>query len=358
MATRALTSATVPKTYAELKRGVEETLLAGQQRIERARLETYWLTGRLVHDHLELHADEAGYGTQTIRRLTRDLGLEESLLYRCLRFARAYPIFAGRQKLGWSHYRVLSFVKDDRTRHDLEVQALKQQWTADHLDRQIRALTAGDAEPRNLQATGLNGQAPFSGARLLVAKRGTPGLHGIIDRGADGLAVDLGFKLYRALEPEQQKRLEKGAIVRLGEERITRADGATKADLFTYDATIRRVVDADTLIIGIEVAPGIWLEEKLRLRGLDAPELSTAEGKAAKRFVDHLLPAGTAVVVSTTKPDKYDRYLADVFIGATSGGEAGATMEAVFLNNALLEHGHAVRKDAWEFRDWEKDLPG
>jgi hypothetical protein len=40
MATRALISATAPRTYAELKRGVEETLLAGQRRVELAKVLT------------------------------------------------------------------------------------------------------------------------------------------------------------------------------------------------------------------------------------------------------------------------------------------------------------------------------
>ena len=55
------------------------------------------------------------------------------------------------------------------------------------------------------------------------------------------------------------------------------------------------------------------------------------------------------MTVSTTKPDKYDRYLADGFVPVEKG-------ESVFLNSALLENGHAVRKDAWEFGDWEKRL--
>ena len=35
-------------------------------------------------------------------------------------------------------------------------------------------------------------------------------------------------------------------------------------------------------------------------------------------------------------------------------GDPGHTPgpEEIFLNNALLENGHAVRKDAWEFGDW------
>ena len=34
------------------------------------------------------------------------------------------------------------------------------------------------------------------------------------------------------------------------------------------------------------------------------------------------------------------------------------TGEELFLNNALLEAGHAVPKKSWEFGDWEKDLTG
>ena len=76
--------------------------------------------------------------------------------------------------------------------------------------------------------------------------------------------------------------------------------------------------------------------------------MSTSEGKAAKRFVDALFADAKSIVINTTKPDKYDRYLADVFL-TTSKGE-------IFLNNELLANGHAVRKEKWEFGDWEKDL--
>ncbi len=102
------------------------------------------------------------------------------------------------------------------------------------------------------------------------------------------------------------------------------------------------------------LAPGFTLELKLRLRGLDCPEISTAAGRAAKAFVDALLRPGDEVIVSTTKPDKYDRYLADVFIGESRdvaglvepgpGSTTPATTE-IFLNNALLESGHAIRYD-------------
>ncbi len=129
-------------------------------------------------------------------------------------------------------------------------------------------------------------------------------------------------------------------------------EDATRADLFTYSAELRRVVDGDTLVVALEVSPGVFLEQKLRLRGLDCPEMSTPEGRAAKRFVEALVAKTTAIVINTTKPDKYDRYLADVFL-TMSDQPSAVSDQPLFLNNILLENGHAVRKDAWEFGDWD-----
>ena len=76
-------------------------------------------------------------------------------------------------------------------------------------------------------------------------------------------------------------------------------------------------------------------------------------------------------MINTTKSDKYDRYLAVVFLapkGATLSAVSGRlsaqdrgtgelradrlTLNApIFLNNALLENGHAVRKDAADIGD-------
>ena len=50
--------------------------------------------------------------------------------------------------------------------------------------------------------------------------------------------------------------------------------------------------------------------------------------------------------MTTTKPDKYDRYLAEVFLLSETG-------EGIFLNNALLESGHAVRMDGNTPKEWE-----
>lgn len=340
MAERLSAASVVSASYAELRRGVEAVLIQGQRAIEEAKVQTYWDTGRIIAAHLRLHENEPSYGTQAMARLARDLKVSDSVLYRCVRFVDSFPILARGPKLSWAHYRILIPVADPAQRRSLERAALKHAWTAAQLDEQVRPLRAtADNE-------GANEDRPARpAARLLTPKRGTPGLHLVVAHD-DGLAVDLGFKLYR---PIAAGGGDKGEIVRVAGERVAREATATKADLFTYAARIRRVVDGDTIVVVLRVGPGVELVEKLRLRGLDCPERDTAEGKAAKRFTESLLPPGREVTLSTTKPDKYDRYLADVFVSAGSG-------ETLFLNNALLEHGHAVRKDAWQFGDWEKDL--
>jgi endonuclease YncB( thermonuclease family) len=73
----------------------------------------------------------------------------------------------------------------------------------------------------------------------------------------------------------------------------------------------------------------------VRLRELDIPELDTFEGRTAREFVSDLLVKDTEIALTTTKPDKYDRYLGDVFLGE---GTARDILKAVlFLNRMLLE---------------------
>ncbi len=331
-------------TYPALRQAVEETLLAGQRKIERDKLEVYWTTGRHIHEHLLHHEDRADYGDEVIPRLGHDIKVSDRVLYRCLHFFRAYPIPAALPELLWAHFCALLRLEDRDLRARLAAQAVKSGWTSRRLEERVSEVQASLAPDQAAPE-----EAPaVANVERLKPKCGTPGLHLIVDRG-EGPAVDLGFNLYQPLASDQLRRFEPGAIVRLGDSRITRAEGAAKTDLFTYSATITRVVDGDTLVIVVEVAAGIFLELKLRLRGIDCPEMSTAEGKDAKRFVDGLVASASEVTVTTTKPDKYDRYLADVFLTSKEG-------ESVFLNNVLLANGHAVAKDSWEFGDWEKEL--
>lgn len=359
----------VPQTYAALRRAVEETLFKGQRAIEQAKVRTYHETGWYIKEHILLNVERADYGAKVYERLEKDLSISKRVLYQCAQFARMFPIVNGRSQLMWAHYRSLLRISDDVQRQAITLQADKEGWTSEDLDERVTTMNANLLDRSDGAANGTPGKLD-----LLKPIRGTPGLHRIVDKsfgpalsGVEGLSVDLGFRHYWPLSTEQAKRYAKGDIVRIGDDDSLRvAADATKADLFTYAAQLVRVVDGDTLVVALEISPGEFLEQKLRLRGLDAPEMSTPEGKAAKRFVEALLAKTSAIVINTTKPDKYDRYLADVFLmvtrdegqvtssnlqRSTLNAQPGATGSVVFLNNTLLETGHAVRKDASDFGD-------
>ncbi len=327
----------VPQTYGELRRAVEAAMITGQLAADLAKVRTYHLTGQVIYEHVLLFKDRADYGAKTIPRLAADLKLDRSVLLRCVQFFRSFPNVATWRQLTWGHYRTLIPVADPKLRQSLAGEANKNSWSVIQLEQRVRILLPLES------ATDESRSGTGAAQKLLTPKRGTAGICKVIAvEGAP--VVDLGFASY--LDLPEDTDLQAGDFVQLhGADRITAAAEATKAELFTYTAVILKVVDGDTLWVKIYLRPKHWVKQKLRFRDLDCPEMSTPEGKVAKRFVDALVARTTSVTICTTKPDKYDRYLADVFLTLDDGTE-------IFLNNELLTNGQAVIKRAWEFGDW------
>jgi hypothetical protein len=71
------------------------------------------------------------------------------------------------------------------------------------------------------------------------------------------------------------------------------------------------VIDGDTIRVG---------SERIRLRGIDAPELSEPEGQAAKERLEELLRTGPIQVIPHGR-DVYDRLVADVFVDGQNVAE-------------------------------------
>lgn len=84
---------------------------------------------------------------------------------------------------------------------------------------------------------------------------------------------------------------------------------------YRYRATVKRVTDADTIQVTMDLGLRTFRAEALRVRNLHSPELNTAEGKAARAFVVDLLPVGVPVVVETHQDRQtFNRYVADVWL--------------------------------------------
>jgi len=114
---------------------------------------------------------------------------------------------------------------------------------------------------------------------------------------------------------------------------------------YAYAATIDRVVDGDTLLVLIEVGFGIIVRDRLRLRGINCPEVSTPEGARAKRHVEKLLPPGSTIVIKShkDKTDIYGRFVADVFYQQGVDDAEEIIKNGAYLNQELIDEGMAER---------------
>ena len=73
------------------------------------------------------------------------------------------------------------------------------------------------------------------------------------------------------------------------------------------------MVDGDTLEAVVDLGFGLEVGQTLRLRGIDAPELSEKAGVRAREYVGQALEGCERVAMATRQRDKYGRWLADVY---------------------------------------------
>ena len=310
--------------YKTLLSKVRKTLVEGQQRIERERVRTYWPigslreAGRVIRADILNHKDRAGYGEQVVLRLARDLSVDRSVLNRCVRFAEVYPrapIGATWHQFSWSHYRELMTIPDDEKRSRFEKMVLRNDWSVHELAARIRGSSIFSAGSR--QAV-----EPPRG-KPLTPLRGTLYTYQIVKRpsvSADTipeLRVDLGFGVFHKVDSRLLSGFSDGNIV----ESRPKEDaykfykgGRTAKDLYTYAVEIEKLIDGDTLKVRFDLGFNVEVRETLRLRGIDCPEMDIKAGQAAKVFVQSYLKEAQTVIVRSSRSDKYDRYLADVYI--------------------------------------------
>lgn len=82
-------------------------------------------------------------------------------------------------------------------------------------------------------------------------------------------------------------------------------------NLYTYQASVFRIVDGDTIEMEIDLGFRLNMRCNVRLANINAPELSTPEGKAARLFLAEYIPVHTRGVLTSHSLDKYGRVLGD-----------------------------------------------
>ncbi len=83
---------------------------------------------------------------------------------------------------------------------------------------------------------------------------------------------------------------------------------------WTVPAEVLKVVDGDTFHLRLDLGWQITMKARCRIAGIDAPELDTEAGQAAKAYAQELLRPGDQVTFVSHSLDKYGRPLGSIIL--------------------------------------------
>ena len=383
-------------SYQELKGEIVRVLLEGHERarqaVEQERVKAYWEVGRILDNRLPAER-ESGYGTRVMAKLAADLEMEPRRLYNMVEVFRAFEKLNPNSILTFTHYLHLSRVDDQAERVNLAEKCEAEGWSVRELKVVLGIGEGGNGSGGGVAQLPEKEAPEGEGPPRLTAKKGRLFTYRVLPPGSSEseIKLDLGFRVRLSLTqssaggPSSGKSaagkdpatavernepgtavegaeagtaggIDVGTIVECLEDpkgdleyggthyRLVE-DNKPRTKLYTYAATVLSIIDGDTLWVEIDCGFGVSIEEKLRLRGINTPELSTDEGVVARLFVCEQVKVGSTIVLTTSRSDLYDRYVADVFY--LQGEERSDIIlgKGVYLNRELLADGFATRFD-------------
>lgn len=104
-------------------------------------------------------------------------------------------------------------------------------------------------------------------------------------------------------------------------------------NLYTYKATVIRIIDGDTIELTIDLGYKVYWNSSCRLYGINAPELKgdTLEaGLKAREFLASKLPAGRGIIIRSRQLDKYGRPIVEII-----------NVDGSSLNQQMVDAGYA-----------------
>jgi len=353
------TDITYQKLLTDIANIYEQTKLQSMREVNKRMVQAYWQIGKRIIDEEQNSALRAGYGTSLLKRLSEDLttrygrGFSPSNINDMRRLYIEKPILQAPGKLGWTHYRTLFTIKEKNKRDFWEQQAENYNLSSRDLQKQIkREKEVAKAERKKERPKKIIPKLYANRGQLYTYKLLKPESMHLKDK---HLLVDCGFNIWRDLLFEGVQGADAGDIVVSAKQEGSYCFEKTSIEtktLYTYKALVERIVDADTLWVNVDCGFNTWTRQKLRLRGIDAPEILNEAGQQAKDFVESALRAVEFVIIKTYGADKYDRYLVDIFYLPVEYSDIGLHLETdpyrvlqqgKFLNQELLDLGLAKK---------------
>jgi micrococcal nuclease len=330
---------------ASIKSIFAQGLVAAQKALEYHRLHTYWLVGRDMLQREEASGGALRLGKPLYIDISRELNtsfgmdISDDTVGRMVQFARNYSAFPEGSPLTFTHYMALQRLKDPAERERLEKKAIKNDMRVEDIKNAVYEINAS----RQLLQ-----QPPYPVRKTLQCERGEPYIYRIypdIDlQGSRFYRIDCGFKMDIDIPEGNDIAPTKTRVVRSVKENGKYVinclhDGIEK--LYTYAAKTLEVIDGDTIDVRIDVGFGMRLTDRLRLKGINCPELTQGKGKEAKRFLKDYLQKCPLIILRSTKDEMYGRWLADIFAIEGCSDPFRIASEGVYLNQLLIDKGLA-----------------
>ncbi len=325
----------IQKQIAQAQNGVIQT-------ITRYKVVMAWNVGKIINDHLSRNS-KTGYGEKLIEQLAQDTSLADKVLYKMRGFYQTYPkLPKDDDRLNWTHYQMLSGVKKDEERKRLEELAKNNDWTTGDLQQEVTKTKNGNGKFAKKKTDNSAGKKPLP--IKLYPQRGKLFSYPLIKLGnADLVYIDCGFNFFREVENQSAKvvkTVSKVDVTKKDEAYLLKKSDTHPRKFNTYKAYLDRVVDGDTIRVTVDLGFKTLHNEIIRLKGIDAPEISSEEGKKSARALARILNKISFLIIKTIKTDIYGRYVADVFFSDKNETNSQKVAdEGIYLNQLLLDNG-------------------
>lgn len=326
--------------YQQLIEAVAAEITQGVARLRQSYtaelVRTSWNIGRVITEISGPDDGRSPRNAAIVARLAANFKRPEAFFYNVIKFYRLYPTLP-RTNLTWSHYVLLMSIADPRARRQLEQKASRENIGA----KDLRAYITVKKDSIPLITSTKSDQLKYTRGELYHYRT----MQAPTQFEAGRILLDVGFHIEHDVVASDSQSQRSGYIARAvkeGEDYGVRLVLPKPELLYTYQAFVNRVVDGDTLLLRVDLGFRTHVTEKVRLRGIDCPEISTALGRKARIFVQELIDQNPWIVIKTYKDDKYGRYLVDVFTGPKDQDAQTIARQGQYLNQTLLDKGLAV----------------
>ncbi|MBU6140608.1 MAG: hypothetical protein KGP29_03500 [Proteobacteria bacterium] len=319
------------KDYQKVLQEIRSSMALAQDKIARSKVEMAWKIGRVIEKTLP-QSDKEKYGQKLVEQLERDVSINASTLYKMHSFYQSYPkLPKDDPKLNWSHYRVLSGVKDVEKRRMLEDLTTQNLLSSAELQKEVTKGKKSAPKPQQKK-----GEIQPTRGKIFTYK--------IIDLDKLGKGlIDCGFKIFREVKEVLPKDSQVVFVSKKNDRYSLRKSNIHPQQIYTYKAFLKRVVDGDTLHAYIDLGFGMFHEEIIRLAKINTSEAKTDGGKVAKVELEKILNSVPFFILKSIKTDIFNRYVADIFLpeNAEEDDLQKVANDGIYLNQMLLDRGLA-----------------